>query len=99
MSALRTRQRNTLAMAKRAQPFELLLTASKILSLTNIIPLSKCMFVFDNLKISLPAIFNDSFKTFKDQHIHNTWGTRRYVLNIPMKTFFIVPNQFNLYKD
>ena len=47
------------------------------------------MLVFDHLNSSLPAIFDDLFKPFKEQHNHNTRGARRYVLNIPkMKTSF-----------
>ena len=47
------------------------------------------MLVFDHLNSSLPAIFEDLFKPFKEQHSHITRGARRYVLNIPkMKTFF-----------
>ena len=47
------------------------------------------MLVFDHLNSSLPAIFDDLFKPFKEQHSHNTRGARRYVLNIPkMKTSF-----------
>ena len=65
-----------------------LYTETKILNLTNIITLNKCMLVFDHLNNNLPAIF-DLFKPFKEQHNHNTRGGRRYVLNIPkMKTSF-----------
>ena len=47
------------------------------------------MLVFDHLNISLPAIFDDLFKAFKEQHSHNTRGARRHALNIPkMKTSF-----------
>ena len=47
------------------------------------------MLVFDHLNSSLPAIFDDLFKPFKEQHSHNTRGARRYILNIPkMKTSF-----------
>ena len=47
------------------------------------------MLVFDHLNSSLPAIFNDLFIPFKEQHSHNTKGARRYVLNIPkMKASF-----------
>ena len=47
------------------------------------------MLVFDHLNSSLPAIFDDLFIPFKEQHSHNTRGARRYVLNIPkMKTSF-----------
>ena len=47
------------------------------------------MLVFDHLNSSLPAIFDELFKPFKEQHSHNTRGARRYVLNIPkMKTSF-----------
>ena len=66
-----------------------LYTEEKILNLTNIIMLNNCMLVFDHLNSSLPAIFDDLFKPFKEQHSHNTRGARRYVLNIPkMKTSF-----------
>ena len=30
------------------------------------------MIVFDHLNSSLPAIFDDLFKPFKEQHSHNT---------------------------
>ena len=64
-----------------------LYTETKILNLTNIITLNNYMLVFDHLNSSLPAIFDDLFKAFKEQHSHNTRGARRYVLNIPkMKT-------------
>ena len=47
------------------------------------------MHVFDHLKSSLRAIFDDLFKPFKEQHSHNTRGAKRYVLNIlEMKTSF-----------
>ena len=70
-------------------PSEPPFTETKILNLTNIIKLNNCMLVFDHLNSSLPAIFDDLFKPFKEQHNHNTRGARRYVLNIPkMKTSF-----------
>ena len=70
-------------------PSEPLFTKTKILNLTNIITSNNCMLVFDHLNSSLPAIFNDLFIPFKEQHSHNTRGARRYVLNIPkMKTSF-----------
>ena len=66
-----------------------LYTETKILNLTNIITLNNCMLVFDHLNSSLPAIFDDLFKPFKEQHSHNARGARRYVLNIPkIKTSF-----------
>ena len=37
-------------------------TETKVLNLTNIMTLNNCMFVFDNLNSSLPAIFDDLFK-------------------------------------
>ena len=47
------------------------------------------MLVFDHLNSSLPVIFDDLFKPFKEQHSHNNRGARRYVLNIPkMRTYF-----------
>ena len=47
------------------------------------------MLVFDHLNSSLPAIFDDLLKPFKEQHNHNARGARRYVLKIPkMKTSF-----------
>ena len=50
------------------------------------------MLVFNHLNSSLPAIFDELFKPFKEQHIHSTREVRRYVLNIPkMKTSFYVP--------
>ena len=66
-----------------------LYTEAKILDLNNIITLNNYMLVFDHLNSSLPAIFDDLFKPFKEQHSHNTRGARRYILNIPkMKTSF-----------
>ena len=66
-----------------------LYTETKILNLTKIITLNNCMLVFDHLNSSLPAIFDDLFKPFKEQYSHNTRGARRYVLNIPkIKTSF-----------
>ena len=101
MSGLEASNSDILAMVQRAQnkalriinfkeerhPSAPLYTEIKILNLTNIIILNNCMIVFDHPNSSLPAIFDDLFKSFKEQHSHNTRGTRRYVLNIPkMKT-------------
>ena len=70
-------------------PSEPLFTETKIFNLTNIITLNNCMLVFDHLNSSLPAIFDDLFTPFKEQHSYNTRGARRYVLSIPkMKTSF-----------
>ena len=66
-----------------------LFTEIKMLNLTNVTNLNNCILVFDHLNSSLPAIFDDFFKPFKEQHSHNTRGERRYVLNIEkMKIFF-----------
>ena len=55
------------------------------------------MIVFDHLNSSLPAIFDDLFVPFKEQHSHNTRGARRYVLNIPkMKTSFSGSRSFQV---
>ena len=59
-------------------PSEPLFTETKILNLTNVITLNNCMLVFDHLNSSLPAIFDDLFIPFKEQHSHNTRGARRY---------------------
>ena len=65
------------------------ITEKKILNLTNIISLNNCMLVFDHLNSSVPAIFDDLLKPFKEQHSQTTMRARRYVLNIPeMKTSF-----------
>ena len=40
---------------------------TKILNLTNIITLNNCMLVFDHLNSSLPTIFYDFYKSFKEQ--------------------------------
>ena len=67
----------------------MLYTETKILNLTNIITLNNCMLIFDHLNSSLPAIFNDLFRPFKEQHSHYTRGARRYILSIPkIKTSF-----------
>ena len=101
MSGLGTNKSDILVMVQRAQnkalriinfkeerhPSAPLYTETKILNLTNIITLNNCMLVSDHLNSSLPAIFDDLFKPFKEQHSHNTRKARRYVLNIPkMKT-------------
>ena len=62
-----------------------LYSETEILNLTNIITLNNCLLVFDHLNSSLPAIFDDFFKLFKEQHSNNTRKARRYVLNIPKK--------------
>ena len=68
---------------------EPLLTETKILSLTNMITLNNCILIFDQLNSSFPAIFDELFKPFKEQHSHNARGARRYVLKIPkIKTSF-----------
>ena len=47
------------------------------------------MLVFDHPNANFPAIFDELFKPFKEEHRHNTRGARRYVLNIPeMETSF-----------
>ena len=70
-------------------PSEPLFTETMILNLTNIITLNNSMLVFGHLNSSLPAIFDDLFIRFKEQHCHNTRGARRYDLNIPkMKASF-----------
>ena len=47
------------------------------------------MLVFDHLNSSLPAIFDDLFMPFKEQHSQNTRGARGHVLNMPkMKNSF-----------
>ena len=90
MSGLGTKQSDILFMVQRAQnealriinfkeerhPSAPLYTETKILNLTNIITLSNCMLVFDHLSSSLPAIFDDLFKPFEEQHSHNTRGAR-----------------------
>ena len=70
-------------------PSEPLFTEMKILNLTSIITVNNCMLVFDHLNSSLPALFDELFKSFKEQHSHNIRGARRYVLSIPkMKISF-----------
>ena len=47
------------------------------------------MLVFEHLNSSLPAIFDDLIRPFKEQHSRSTRGARKYILNIPkMKTSF-----------
>ena len=73
----------------RKNPSAPLYIETKILNLTNIITLNNCRLVLDHLNIGLPAIFDNLFKPFKEQHSENTRGARRCVLNIPkMKTLF-----------
>ena len=46
------------------------------------------MLDFDHLNSSLPALFDDMFKHFKEQHSHNSRAAKK-ALNIPkMKTSF-----------
>ena len=64
-------------------------TETKMLNLTNIITLNNCMFVFDHLNSSFPAMFDGLFKPFKEKNSYITRGARRCVLSIPkMKTSF-----------
>ena len=66
-----------------------LYTETKILNLTNIIIYNFCMLVFDRLNSSLPAMFDELFKPFKEQHSYNIRRARRCDLNIrKMKASF-----------
>ena len=92
----------TINFKEQRYPSEPLFTETKKLNLTYIITLNNCMLVFDHLNSTLSAIFNNLLKLFKEQHSHNTRGTRRHVLNIPkMKTSFYGsrPVQVKLIKD
>ena len=60
-------------------PSEPLLTETKILNLTDIITLKDFMLVFRHLNSSLPPIFGDMFKPFKERHSQNTRDVRRYL--------------------
>ena len=59
------------------RPSAPLYTETKILNFTNIMTLNNCMLVFDHLNSSLPAVFVDLFKPFKEQHSHNTRAATR----------------------
>ena len=60
-------------------PSEPLLKETKILNLTDIITLNDFMLVFHHLNSSLPPIFDDMFKPFKEKHSQKTRGVRRYL--------------------
>ena len=78
-----------ISFKEERHPSASLYIETKIFNLADIITLNNCMLVFDDLNSSLPAIFDDLFKPFKEQHSHNARGARRYVLNIPkIKTSF-----------
>ena len=47
------------------------------------------MLVFDHLNSSLPAIFDDLFKTFKEKHSHNTRGARRCFKYLKNENLFL----------
>ena len=64
----------TINFKEERLPSSSLYTETKILNLTNIITLNNCMLVFDHLNGSLPVIFDDLFKCFKEQHSQNTRG-------------------------
>ena len=81
-------EKNNKFQGKR-HPSAPLYTETNIVNLTNIITYNYCMLVFDHLNSSLPAIFDELFKPFKEQHSYNTRRARRCNLNIrKMKTSF-----------
>ena len=64
---------------RERHPSEPPFTEAKILNLTNVITLNNWMLVFHHRNSSSPAIFDNLFKPFKEQHSHNTREARRYV--------------------
>ena len=63
-------------------PIAPLYTEIKILNLTNIITLNNCMLAFYHIKSSLPAIFDDLFKPFKEQQSQNQ-GSKEICFKYP----------------
>ena len=46
---------------------------------------NNCLFVFDQLKEDLPQAFKNLFLKKYDHHIYNTRGTKKTLLNVPLK--------------
>ena len=57
----------------------------KILKLKDLIAFNSCLFVFDQLKENLPKAFKNYFLKKYDHHIYNTRGTKKTLLNVPLK--------------
>ena len=57
----------------------------KILKLKDLITFNNCLFVFDQLKEDLPQAFKNFFLKKYDHHIYNTQGTKKTLLNVPLK--------------
>ena len=64
------------------EPLKLLYNQLKINSLKNNIILNNFLFVY-KLANNLPDVFDQFFKPFKKLNNHNTWGSQKYLLNIP----------------
>ena len=53
--------------------------------LKDLIAFNNCLFVFDQLKEDLPQAFKNFFLKKYDHHIYNTQGTKKTLLNVPLK--------------
>ena len=53
--------------------------------LKDLITFNNCLFVFDQLKEDLPQAFKNFFLKKYDHHICNTQGTKKTLLNVPLK--------------
>ena len=57
----------------------------KILKLKALIAFNNCLFVFDQLKENLTKAFKNYFLKKYDHHIYNTRGTKKTLLDVPLK--------------
>ena len=57
----------------------------KILRLKDLITFNNCLFVFDQSKEDLPQTFKNFFLKIYDHHIYNTGGTKKILLDVPLK--------------
>ena len=55
--------------------------------LKDLITFNNCLFVFDQLKEDLPQAFKNFFLKKYDHHIYNTQGTKKTLLNVPLKKY------------
>ena len=65
------------------EPFKPLYQDSKILNLDNVLFLNNCLLVYDFINKKLPDIFDSKFKLLRNQHAHNTRGSKQYLLDLP----------------
>ena len=67
----------------RTEPSDPLYAKDKILKLQNIITLSNCLFIYNQLCDNLPNAFSNYFRLLKGHHRHITRGSNQFTLNVP----------------